>query len=153
MPSHVPAEHNAVCPYVVVANAQADALVAFLETTFSAQLVTRMAMPSGGPVMHAEVRIGDSIVMLGESAQPRAGAMIHCYVPDVDACFERAIAAGATAARKPETMFYGDRISMVTDAFGNTWAISTHVEDVSSTASSSRPRPKRLQTANASVQR
>jgi uncharacterized glyoxalase superfamily protein PhnB len=125
---HVPAAHNAVCPYLTVTNA--DALVAFLDKTFGAALVARLAMPNGGPVIHAEVRIGDSIVMIGEAPDARPGGMVHCYVPDVDACFERALAAGAKAVRKPETMFYGDRVSMVTDAFGNTWAISMHVEDV-----------------------
>jgi PhnB protein len=128
MASHVPAKHNAVCPYLTVKSA--DALVEFLKKTFAAELVERFVMPNGA-VMHAEVRIADSIVMIGESPDAKGGGMVHCYVPDVDACYERAIAAGATGIRKPEVMFYGDRISMVADAFGNTWAISTHVEDVS----------------------
>jgi uncharacterized glyoxalase superfamily protein PhnB len=124
---HVPAQHNAVSPYLHTKSAAE--LIAFLEKVFDAKRVMQHAMPDGR-VMHAEVRIGDTIVMMGESPEPM-NAMVHVYVPDVDKTFERAVAAGATSLRKPETMFYGDRISMVKDAFGTTWAISTHVEDVS----------------------
>jgi len=62
---------------------------------------------------------------------PTFPGQIHCYVADVDATYKRALAAGATSTREPTTMFYGDRISMVKDAWGNSWAISSHVEDVS----------------------
>ena len=125
MVSPIPAGHNAVSPYLVVADPLR--LIGFLEKVFGAQRLVVDAMPGGGT--HAEVRIADSIVMIGGGRAASPG-MVHVYVPDVDACFERALAAGATAMRKPETMSYGDRISMVKDADGNVWAISTHVEDV-----------------------
>jgi PhnB protein len=126
MAKPVPEGHNAVCPYLVVASA--SGLIEFLKRTFDAVELSRMGPPNG-PIMHAEVRIGDSIVMMGEG-QPFP-AQIHCYVPDVDATYQRALGAGATSTREPTTMFYGDRISMVKDAWGNSWAISSHVEDVS----------------------
>jgi PhnB protein len=126
--SPIPAGHNAVSPYLVVPDA--EALIAFLEKTFGATLVLKMKMPGGGG--HAEVKIADSIVMIGQAAaRPVSPAMVHCYVADVDATFAAALNAGATAIRKPETMFYGDRVSMVSDPQGHQWAISTHVEDVS----------------------
>jgi PhnB protein len=125
--SPVPAGHNAVSPYLVVQDA--ERLIAFLERTFGATAISKMKMPGGG--IHAEVRIADSIVMIGQSPRESSPAMVHCYVPDVDATFAAALAAGATAIRKPETMFYGDRISMVADPQGHQWAISTHLEDVS----------------------
>jgi PhnB protein len=129
MPKPIPEGHNAVCPYVVVTSA--SGLIEFLKKTFDAVEIDRMG-PPGGPVMHAEVRIGDSIVMMGEAmGGPTFPGQVHCYVADVDATYKRALAAGGTSVREPMTMFYGDRISMVKDAWQNVWAISTHVEDVS----------------------
>ena len=125
---YVPADHNAVSPYLVIDNA--TAMIAFLARVFDATEVLRHAMPDG-TIMHAEVRIGDSVVMIGQAPARDAKPMVHVYVPDVDATHARAVAAGATSTRPPTTMFYGDRISMVTDPFGVQWAISTHVEDVS----------------------
>jgi PhnB protein len=131
--SGVPKGHNSVSPYIVVQGVAR--LIDFLTATFRAEEVGRLPGPNG-TISHAEVRIGDTIVMMGEapedgrpaSAHP---AMVHVYVADVDAAYERALVAGAKSTREPTDMFYGDRISMVIDAFGNTWAISTHKEDVS----------------------
>jgi PhnB protein len=126
----IPEGHNAVCPYITVPGVAR--LIDFLKATFDAQELFRMPGPNG-TVGHAELRIIDSIVMLGE---PMGGdykplpAQMHCYVPDVDATFAKALANGATVMRPPTDMFYGDRISMVRDAWGNIWAISTHKEDV-----------------------
>ena len=91
-----------------------------------------MAGP-GGAVMHAELRVADSIVMVGGAAPggETHNGQVHVYVPNVDATYARALAAGAKSTREPTDMFYGDRISMVKDPFGNLWAISTHKEDVS----------------------
>jgi uncharacterized glyoxalase superfamily protein PhnB len=127
-PSYVPANHNCVSPYLVVADAAT--LIAYTRSVFDATEIGRHAMPDGR-IMHAEVRIGDSVVMIGEAPDRTAGSMVHVYVPDVDATHARAVAAGGTSTRPPTTMFYGDRIAMVTDPSGVTWAISTHVEDVS----------------------
>jgi PhnB protein len=107
-------------------------VIDFLKATFSAE--TLLAMPGpNGVIMHAELRIRDSIVMVGTAmgdAQPMPG-QVHCYVEDVDDVYTRALRAGATSLRVPTDMFYGDRISMVKDKAGNIWAISTHKEDVS----------------------
>jgi PhnB protein len=130
MAKPIPEGHNAVCPYLVVTSAQG--LIDFLKATFAAVELGRMG-PPGGPVIHAEVRIGDSIVMMGEAAGGRTfPGQVHCYVADADATYKRALAAGATSLREPTTMPYGDRVSMVKDRWENVWAISTHVEDVSS---------------------
>jgi PhnB protein len=125
----VPEGHNAVCPYLTVSDAKL--VIDFVKATFGAETLVAMPGP-GGLIMHAEVRIRDSIVMIG-SAMGEGKAMpgmVHCYVDDVDAVYAKALAAGATSMRAPEDMFYGDRISMVKDACGNHWAISTHKEDV-----------------------
>lgn len=83
--------------------------------------------------MHGEVKIGDSMIMIGQSrdnwkAMP---AMIYLYVEDVDRTFRQAISAGGKTVREVKTEFYGDRSGGVEDLCGNTWWISTHVEDVS----------------------
>jgi PhnB protein len=125
----VPEHHNAVCPYLVVEGAAK--VVAFLKETFNAEELACMRGPNGR-IMHAELRIADSIVMLGEPmGGPPFPGQVHCYVPDVDAAYARALKAGGTSLREPIDMFYGDRISMVKDPTGNVWAISTHKEDVS----------------------
>ena len=128
--SAIPKGHNAVCPYLTASDARM--VIDFLRATFDAETLFAMPGPNGA-VMHAELRINDSIVMLGTAAgdaKPMPG-QVHCYVEDVDAVYAKALAAGATSLRVPTDMFYGDRISMVKDKAGNVWAISTHKEDVS----------------------
>jgi uncharacterized glyoxalase superfamily protein PhnB len=83
--------------------------------------------------MHAEIKIGDSIVMLGEGQDDKKfPAMLHIYMEDVDAVYRRALQAGAKSIREPVDQPYGDRSSGVEDEFGNQWWISTHIEDVPS---------------------
>jgi uncharacterized glyoxalase superfamily protein PhnB len=126
----IPKGHNSVCPYLTVSDAKM--VIDFLKATFGAETLLAMPGPNGA-IMHAELRIHDSIVMVGTAmgdAKPMPG-QVHCYVDDVDAVYEKALAAGATSLRVPTDMFYGDRISMVKDTCGNIWAISTHKEDVS----------------------
>jgi PhnB protein len=129
MPNPVPAGYATVTPYLCVADAAK--LIEFLKQAFDAQLLFKMDGP-GGRIMHAEMTIGDSRIML---AQPEPGkethAMIHLYIPDTDAVYARAIAAGATSVREPADQFYGDRSAGVRDEFGNQWYIATHIEDVS----------------------
>jgi uncharacterized glyoxalase superfamily protein PhnB len=129
MPNPVPAGYATVTPYLCVADAAK--LIEFLKQAFDAQLLFKMDGP-GGRIMHAEMTIGDSRIML---AQPEPGketyAMIHLYLPDTDAVYARALAAGATSVREPADQFYGDRSAGVRDQFGNQWYIATHVEDVS----------------------
>jgi PhnB protein len=85
-----------------------------------------------GKVAHAEVILGDSILMLGETTAEAKlqSAGIYLYVPDVDATYRRALQAGATSVAEPADQFYGDRNARVRDAWGNFWGIATHVEDV-----------------------
>lgn len=129
MPKPIPEGYTTVTPYLCVSDAAK--LIDFLKQAFDAQLVFKMDGP-GGRIMHAEVTIGDSRIMLG---QPEPGketyAMIHLYMPDVDTVYARAMAAGATSVREPADQFYGDRSGGVRDEFGNQWHIATHVEDVS----------------------
>ncbi len=127
--SHVPAGHHTVTPYLLVP--RLAGLIDFLQEVFDAEETERV-MRQDGSIMHSEVRIGDSMVMLGE---PPAGsrawpAMIHLYVPDADAAYRRALQAGATSLQEPVDEFYGDRIGGVEDRFGNQWWIATHIEDV-----------------------
>lgn len=110
----------------------AVALVEFLKRAFDAVEVFRMAGPDGR-IRHAELRIGDSMVMLGQASEqwaPRTSS-VCLYVPDCDATYRRALAAGARPVYEPATHFYGDRSGGVEDAEGNSWWIATHVEDVS----------------------
>jgi len=126
---YIPTGHHTVTPYLVVPDAAS--LILFMERAFDG-VVTERATRADGTIMHAEVRIGDSMVMLGE-AQPGSRAwpaMIHLYVPDVDTVYGRALEAGATSLRAPEDTYYGDRSAGVEDRHGNQWWIATHVEDV-----------------------
>lgn len=126
----VPEGHHTVTPYLIVTDA--TAMLAFLERAFAAEVLLRTP-DANGRVSHAEARIGDSRVMVGEATGewPPTRAMLHLYVDDVDAWFRRAVQAGARPVREPETMFYGDRSGGVEDVFGNQWWIATRVENVS----------------------
>jgi PhnB protein len=129
--NYMPEGYRSVAPYLVVDGA--DKLIDFMTQAFGAK--ERMRMPGpGGAIGHAEMQIGDSVVMLGDSATTddnrKQSGMIHLYVEDCDAMFAKALAAGGTVDRELQTMFYGDRGGSVRDPFGNLWWISTHVEDV-----------------------
>lgn len=103
----------------------------FLKRVFGAEEKYLMRGPEG-IIMHGEVRIGESVIMLAdacEKAIPRP-AMLHVYVPDVDAAYQRALEAGAVSEREPADQFYGDRSAGVTDFFGNSWNMATPVEDI-----------------------
>ncbi len=125
----IPEGYHTLTPYVMVEGAAK--FIDFLKAAFDAQVQVRMDMP-GGKVAHAEIRIGDSLLMLGD-ANPQAPAQsvgAYLYVPDVDATHRRAVQAGAKSVAEPTNQFYGDRNSRVIDPWGNTWGIATHVEDV-----------------------
>ncbi len=90
-----------------------------------------MPLPSG-EIMHAEVKIGNSIVMLNDTmGQPTTAASLFLYVNDADSVYRQALKAGATSVSEPADMFWGDRVAQVSDQFGNQWWIATHKEDVS----------------------
>ena len=125
----VPDGFRTVTPCLVVKDAAS--LLPFLEKAFSAEIVQCNRTPDG-TVMHAQARIGDSMVMLGE-AMPKYGAipaMLYLYVPDVDALHRRAVAAGGVSLAEPSDQFYGDRVGGVKDTHGNQWWMATHKEDV-----------------------
>ncbi len=125
----IPDGYHAVTPYLVVPGAAK--LMDFLQRAFGAQEVGRYPQPDG-TLMHAEMRIGDSVVMMSDasSMMPAMPACMLLYVTDCDATYKRAVQAGATSVREPENQFYGDRSGGVKDAFGNMWWIATHIEDV-----------------------
>lgn len=128
--SYIPAGYHTVTPYLIVKGAAT--LVDFLKKVFDGQEIERMTRPDG-TIAHAEVRIGDSVVMLGEPSgewKPMP-ATLNVYVKDADATYAKALQAGARSLREPTDQFYGDRQSGVTDPVGNCWWIATHVEDVS----------------------
>jgi len=134
----VPDGYHTATPYLVV-NGAARALE-FYKKAFGATESMRLPGPEG-KVMHAEIKIGDSTIMLADEF-PEMGAKgpqafggspvsILLYVEDVDARFSRAVAAGATVQRPVQDQFYGDRSGTLVDPFGHTWSIATHKEDVS----------------------
>ena len=126
----IPEGYHTVTPYLIVRGAAQ--LIDFMKRAFAAEEIQRMPLPDGS-IMHAEVRMGDSRVMLSEASgeyQPMP-TMLHLYVEDMDTLYQRALQAGATSLRQPVDEFYGDRIGGVKDPFGNQWWIATHIEDVS----------------------
>jgi PhnB protein len=126
----IPEGYTAVTPYVIVKNV--DALLRFVKAAFKAQVKEEHRLPDGS-VMHADVIIGGAHVMMGQ-ANPQWKEMpgsIMLYVPDADATYEAALAAGGKSVQSMATQFYGDRSGGVEDPSGVTWWISTHVEDVS----------------------
>jgi PhnB protein len=138
MPQPVPEGYSTLTPYLAVDDA--SAAIDFYQRAFGAKERARMAGP-GGSVMHAELEIGDSLVMLSDpfpqaSTKPPkelggTSVSIMTYVEDTDALYKQAIDAGATSLMEPDDMFWGDRFSSVQDPFGHSWTIATHVEDVS----------------------
>ena len=133
----VPEGYHTVTPYLVIAGA-AKALE-FYAKAFGAKERTRMEGPNG-QVMHAEIQIGDSIVMLadefpdmgyrGPQAYGGTAVGLHLYVNDVDSLFKQALAAGAKEERPVQDQFYGDRTGTLRDPFGHQWSLATHKEDL-----------------------
>ena len=135
----IPDGFHAVTPHLVVR--EAAKAIEFYKKAFGAEEIARMPGPDGKFVMHAELRIGDSIVMLGDefpqmqrwvSPQQLKGTSIalHLYVKDVDQAFKRAVAAGATVSMPVMDAFWGDRYGRVTDPFGHEWSLATHKQDL-----------------------
>lgn len=133
----IPDGYQSVTPYLIVDDARAA--LAYYEEAFGAQELLRLDGP-GGSVGHAEIRIGDSRVMLA-SEFPEMDALapksvggtpvsLLVYTEDVDATFARAIAAGGTVLRAVADQFYGDRSGTLRDPFGHKWTLSTHIEEV-----------------------
>ncbi len=126
----MPDRYHTVTPYLTVQGV--PALLDFVKRAFDAQELERMSRPDG-TIGHAEVRIGDSVVMMGEAraGSPPMPSMLYLYVSDTDSTFKRALAAGAAPLMEPADQFWGDRNAAVKDPIGNHWWIATHKEDVS----------------------
>jgi PhnB protein len=134
----IPDGYHTVTPYLIISGA-ADA-IDFYKKAFGAEEMVRMPMP-GGRVGHAELRVGDSIVMLADefpemdARGPRSvggtPVSLVLYVTDCDAVFNRAVAAGAKVKRPLKDQFYGDRSGTLEDPFGHVWTVGTHKEDLS----------------------
>jgi uncharacterized glyoxalase superfamily protein PhnB len=125
-----PDDYHTITPYLIVEGV--PELIEFMKTVFGAEEIERFE-DDQRQVMHAEVRIGDSIVMMGGATKDWKAipAALYIYVTDTDATYQRALKAGATSIMAPSDQFYGDRNAGVKDASGNSWFIATHIEDVS----------------------
>ena len=127
----IPQGFHTITPYLVVDGA--EKIIRFMKEAFGAELVLEPTTRPDGKIMHAQVKIGDSILMISDPSE-RAQAtsdMIYLYVANVDAVYQKALKAGGTSLMEPADQFYGDRSGGVTDPAGNRWHIGTHVEDVS----------------------
>jgi PhnB protein len=134
----IPEGYHSVTPYLMLRDAAKA--IDFYKKAFGAEEVLRMPMPDGR-LGHAEIRIGDSHVMMADEfpemgylgPHTRGGTTVSLmlYVDDCDAVFERAVAAGAVVKKPLADQFYGDRVGSVEDPFGHFWSIGTHKEDLS----------------------
>lgn len=135
---HIPDGYHSMTPYLIIKGAAAA--LDFYKKLFGGQVIVRMDAPGGG-VGHAEMKIGDSVLMLADeyptmgylSPHARGGSPVSLllYVENVDAVFAAALAAGCKTVQAVKDQFYGDRNGTFTDPFGHVWTIATHIEDVS----------------------
>ncbi len=134
----IPEGFNTLTPYITVKDA--NQAIEFYKKAFGAEEIMRLPRPDGHGIMHAELKIGDSRLLLGEetpdctkrSPESLGGTTggILLYVKDVDALFERAKSAGAEVRTPLADMFWGDRFGVLADPFGYEWSLATHMEDV-----------------------
>lgn len=127
----IPDGYHTVTPFLNVKGVAK--LIDFLKSALGAEEVMRMPGPDGA-VVHAEVSIGNSRLMLGEVMGPNqqpSSSYFYVYVNDVDSLYKRAVGAGASSVSAPADQFWGDRMGTVKDPFGNNWSLATHKEDPS----------------------
>lgn len=126
----IPEGYQAVIPYLVVDHA--DEVIRFIKQAFGATETFAMKNPDGS-AGHTELRIRDSVIMLGAAREQWKAlpAMLYLYVEDVDAVYAHALAAGGKSIQAPADQFYGDRTAAVADVSGNQWWLATHKEDLS----------------------
>jgi PhnB protein len=134
----IPEGYHSVTPYLIIKGAAGA--IDFYKRVFGATEVMRMPDPSGGRIGHAEIKIGDSHIMLADEypemghRSPQtlggAGVSLMIYLDGVDEVFKRALAAGAKEMQPLKNQFYGDRSGTVQDPYGHVWTIATHIEDV-----------------------
>ncbi len=136
----IPDGYNALIPSFIVRNAAKA--IEFYRDVFGATEALRMPSPDGSKIVHAELKIRNHVLMLGDecpemgafapqggATQPAMGVMI--YVSDVDSTYKKALALGAKGTMSPMDMFWGDRFGKFIDPFGHSWAVATHTRDVS----------------------
>ena len=135
----IPEGFHSIIPHLIVKGG--DAAIAFYKKAFGAQELSRSPAMDGKRVMHAMLKIGDSVLFLADEfpemgscqappAQGGSPVTINLYVENVDKIFNQAVAGGAKVRMPPADMFWGDRYSQIIDPFGHVWAIATHIEDV-----------------------
>lgn len=149
----IPQGYHSLTPYLVANDA--SRAIEFYTHAFGAKELVRMGGP-GGKIGHAELKIGDSMLMISDempgsgsrSPQSLGGSpvSIFMYIENVDSVFNKAVQAGAKADMPPQDMFWGDRFGKLTDPFGHSWALATHIEDVAP-----EEMKKRAQTAMAQM--
>jgi PhnB protein len=130
-PDPIPAGYGTVTPWII--GHDTAGLMDFLKRAFDAEELSRLA-DAAGVVAHAEMRIGTSVVMMFDAPRdrpwPQTPAFLRLYLPDADASFDRALAAGATPITRVTHLAFGDRVGRVRDPFGNFWWLQTRVEEV-----------------------
>lgn len=137
MTTPIPPGYRTVTPHLVVSDPARA--IEFYKKAFGAEETARMPGPDGKSIMHAEIRIGDSAVMLGgewegvcrgPTSLGGTSVTLHLYVKDADASYKRAVDAGATSIMQPMDAFWGDRYGKVRDPFGHEWSLATHIKDL-----------------------
>jgi PhnB protein len=133
-----PPGYGTVTPWII--SRDAARLIEFTKSAFGAEELARVPGPGGG-IGHAEVRIGDSVVMMFDARDdwPDTPAFLRLYVADADAAYRRALAAGATSVTELTGLFFGDRVGRIRDPLGNIWWLQAHVEDVDPAELAHRP--------------
>jgi PhnB protein len=125
----IPSSYNRVMPYLTIP--RAGEFIEFVKKVFDAQEKRRMGPPNG-PVMHGEVKVGDSVIMFCDASDdnPAESALLMIYVENCDDTYKKALEAGAQSRGEPTDQFYGDRIAKIEDPFGIHWAISSRFEEL-----------------------
>jgi PhnB protein len=134
----VPSGYHAVTPWII--SRDTAGLIEFTRQAFGAAGLGRVPGPAGG-IGHAEVRIGDAVVMMFDAREgwPDTPAFLRLYVEDGDATYQRALQAGATSVTAMTSLFFGDRVGRIRDPLGNIWWIQEHVRDVDPAELARRP--------------
>jgi PhnB protein len=147
-----PSGYTSVTPWIV--SSDTGRLLAFARDAFGAEELARIASADGS-ISHAELRIGDAIVLAFDSRPgwPETPAFLRVYVEDADAAYRRALAAGAEPVTKPTDLFFGDRVARVRDPLGNVWWLQARLEDVAPDELARRVTDERYLEAMEYVQR
>lgn len=126
----IPDGYHTVTPYLTVRSA--EKVIEFLKQAFGAEMSEEIIKRPDGSIMHAQVKIGDSRIMIADESEmtKASSSTLYIYVPNVDSVYQRAIKAGGKSVMEPTDMFYGDRSGGVKDPAGNSWFVATHKEDV-----------------------